>query len=185
MSRADDLLRMGRRWLGAEAPPPTQPSPASDRRAGRRVLLGLPVQACVQGGKFHDCKILDANPRGIAVEPAEDATPGQSIALSFTGIPKEVPPFTLFGEIVRVFGDVPHQALGIRVDRRRTTPDAATHYRNFVLYYLRHKPLLEEIGSGYFEARCAMCGWVGRVGRRNPACSNCGGPVESFRAPSE
>jgi phage FluMu protein Com len=46
-----------------------------------------------------------------------------------------------------------------------------------VLHYLHHKPLLEDMNQGYFEGRCPSCEWIGRVGRRRPHCSRCGGAV--------
>ncbi len=175
----EGLFSLGRRLLGGQEEKKKEEQPARpERRASQRVALGLPVKACVGDGKFRECRIVDANLRGIAVRPAEDARPGSSVAVAFPGIPKTVPAFTLIGDIVRLVGQPPEQAMGIRVDRHRTTPDALSHYRGFVLYYLRHKPLLEEVNSGYFEARCHSCGWVGRVGRRNPVCSLCGGDVE-------
>lgn len=170
------LLKAGRRLLGKEQ---EAPEPAADeRRVNRRVPLRIPVRACVGAGKFRECQIVDINLRGFAIEAGEEAEPDQTIAVAFAGLPEVAPRFTLAGNIVR---RARHDAVGVQVDRGRNSTEVLGHYRKLVLYYIRHKPLLEELRSGYFEARCPACGWMGRVGRRNPACSRCKGPVEPLK----
>ena len=177
MVDAVGLFKLGRRLLAGEAEPAP---PGPERRASRRVALGLPVQVCVGGGKFRPSRVVDANLRGVAVQ-ADEAGIGESIAISFPGIPKVLPAFNLTGRVTRVV-DGSDPLVGVRIDRAGSSAEALAQYRNYVVYYLRHKPLLEEISSGYFEGRCVTCDWVGRVGRRNPTCSNCGGEVERLDA---
>ena len=69
-------------------------------------------------------------------------------------------------------------AMGVEIDRDTTTPEALQGYRSLVRHYLHHRPLLEGVDKGYFEGRCPACGWLGRVGSRNPVCSRCGQKVE-------
>jgi len=68
-------------------------------------------------------------------------------------------------------------AMGFELDRDVTSADALKNYKKVVLHYLHHKPLLEDMTQGYFEGRCPSCEWIGRVGRRRPHCSRCGGQV--------
>jgi hypothetical protein len=148
-----------------------------ERRVSRRIPLRFPVRVCVTGDEYHDCRVVDINLGGLALQPVENAQLRQTVAIAFEGFPGVVPPFTLSGEVVRVSQNDP-SAVGLKVNRSRNTPEAAGHYRNLIRYYLRHRPLLEEVNSGYFEGRCSECGWVGRVGRRRPNCSRCGGFVK-------
>lgn len=170
------LLKTGRRLL---APKKEAGQDADERRVTNRIPLRIPVQACVGGGKFQDCRILDINLRGFALEAGQDAEPGGTIAVTFAGLPMVTPRFTLIGNVVR---RVQGNAVGIQVDRSHSSREALGNYRTLVLYYLRHRPLLEDLSAGYFEARCTDCGWLGRVGRRSPVCSRCKGRVEPLRA---
>lgn len=170
------LLIAGRKLLGSKPEEPE--SSVDERRVNRRVPLRIPVKACVGTGKFRDCQIVDINLRGFAIEAGEEAEPGATIAVAFAGLPEVAPRFTLAGNIVR---RARHDAVGVQVDRGRNSTEVLTQYRNLVRYYLRHKPLLDELRSGYFEARCPTCGWMGRVGKRSPTCSRCNRPVEPLK----
>jgi len=168
------LLNLGRRILARKETPENKPSP--ERRVSTRVRLQLAVRVRVGQETFRDAQIRDVNLPGLCVEPAHSARPGQPVAISFSGYPGVAPAFTLVGSVVRIVTeDVP--AMGIQVNRKATAPEALRHYRTLVLHYVHHRPLLENVNSGYFEGRCTTCGWVGRVGRKRPRCSHCGQEV--------
>ncbi len=169
------LLALGRRLLAPEKE--RAPEPEVERRAGKRVSLQLPVDACLEGGKFHESRVLDVSLRGLAVEPAEGAAPGKRVTVRFRSSAGGVPPFMLQGRVVRILARQP-EAMGINVRRNENSEEALASFRKLVLYYLRHKPLLNEVDSGYFEGRCVCCDWVGHVGTRNPTCAVCGEPVK-------
>ena len=169
------LMEMGRRFLGGE----TKPQPAVERRAGMRVELSLSVQARVEDGGWEAARIRDVNLTGLRIEPAGDARPGQTVTIQFEGYPGVAPAFSLVGRVSRLIAD-PNAvddslAMAVQVDRAATSEEARKNYRLLVLHYVRHRPLLEDVDKGYFEGRCASCGWVGRVGQRKPQCPHCGG----------
>lgn len=168
------LLNLGRRFLAGEEAP--QSKPRAERRVSNRVPLPLAVRVRVGQGRFRLARLRDVNQPGLAVEPAEDARLNQPVAVVFDGYPGVAPAFTLMGNVVRLIGG-DEKAMGIKVDRKSTAPEALRHYRSLVLHYVHHRPLLEEVNSGYFEGRCTTCGWMGRVGRRAPRCSHCGQKV--------
>ena len=178
--RVGGLLKIGRQLLkGSDrGAADATPSQEKEQRVNARIPLRIPVQACIEAGKFRRSRILDINLRGFSLEPANEAAPGQFIFVTFDGLPGVAPKFTVTGDIVRrAHGD----AIGIKVDRSRSSQEALGHYRTLVLYYLRHRPLLDEVDTGYFEARCPACGWMGRVGKKRPLCSRCGDRVERLR----
>jgi hypothetical protein len=88
--------------------------------------------------------------------------------------------FMLQGRVVRVLDSNP-ECVGVNVRRAENPPQALESYRKLILYYLHHKPLLEEMNSGYLEGRCPSCNWVGRVGELGPHCPMCGGTVERIQ----
>ena len=173
--RLRDILDRGRRLLSWDETETAQP--AVERRVSNRILLPLPVRVRVGQGDFRDAQTRDVNLPGLSVAPAEDARPGEPVAIAFGGFPGVAPAFTLVGNVMRIVTEEP-PAMGIKVDRKSTAPEALRHYRSLVLHYVHHRPLLDDVSSGYFEGRCASCGWVGRVGRRAPRCSHCGGRVQ-------
>lgn len=170
-----DILKKGRSLLGEDGAKYAGP----ERRVSNRIPLRLPVRVCVSGEEYQDCRTIDINLGGLALQPVTNAEPRQSVAIAFEGFPGVAPPFTLSGEVIRLQTD-DSRTIGLKVNRARNPPEAAGHYRNLIRYYLHHRPLTEEINSGYFEGRCAECGWVGRVGGRRPICSRCGGAVKPF-----
>lgn len=169
------LMELGRRLLGGE----TKEQPAVERRAGMRVELSLAVRVRVGDAAWRPARIRDVNLTGLRIEPAGDARPGQSVAVDFEGYPGVAPAFSLVGRVSRIIADPDTErdalAMAIQVDRSATTEEARKNYRLLVLHYVRHRPLLEDVDKGYFEGRCPSCGWVGRVGKRKPQCSHCGG----------
>jgi hypothetical protein len=151
-----------------------------DRRAGQRAILPIPVRIRGDGGESREGRILDVNLRGLAMEPADDARPGQTLTLLFDGYPGVVPKFEITGDVVRILEDKPN-AMGVKIDRRRNSTESLGHYRRLILYFLRHKPLLARVDWGHIEGRCVACSWVGRVGKRTQRCPCCGSKVEAVQ----
>jgi hypothetical protein len=169
------LMKLGRRFLGAETQ--QAPGPAVERRAGKRVPLRLPVDACLEGSKFQEGKLVDVSLRGLAVDLVENGAPGQRVSVRFRPTQAGESTFMLQGRVVRILESNPER-VGINVRRTDNSQEALESYRKLILYYLHHRPLLAELNSGHFQGRCASCDWVGRVGERGLSCPTCGGPVE-------
>ena len=173
------LGSVGTRLGGLLEPRRPEPEEAPEnRRRTPRLSLPLAVQVCAEGGRFAKSQLVDINLGGFGVECPE-ALVGASIAVVFEGIPSVLASFSLVGEVVRAS---PGGTAGVRLSRDEVEPEVFEKYRALVLFYLRRRPLLEQVASGYSEARCEGCGWVGRVGQRKPNCSRCGGMVEFLRA---
>ena len=151
-----------------------------DRRFGKRLKLPVTVRAQVGDGPVLNVKVRDVNARGMGLESVAGARVGDRVAVEFDGYPGVCGAFSLVGRVVNVFDPVTN-GVGVEVDRKATPPEGVQSYKTLVLHYLRHRPLLEDVGKGYFEGRCEKCGWVGRVGARAPRCSRCGGKVEPVR----
>ncbi len=147
-----------------------------ERRRSRRVKLRIPVRLKIGAEPPTTRRLQDISQQGVCVEALDAGEPGEKVGVRFEGYPDICDPFILAGEIVRVTDQDP-PGLVIHIDRERTPPEALRQYRTLVLHYIRHKPLLDEIGRGYFEGRCKACGWIGRVGVKKPTCSRCGKPV--------
>lgn len=146
----------------------------NDRRATRRIELPIPVRLKVAGAPVESRRIRDISLNGLAVMGYLKCDAGDPAAVQFLGYPKICDPFTLLGHVIRIVEDDP-RGVAIRIDRTNTPKDSLDQYRKLVLHYLRHRPLLEELDTGYFEGRCLACGWIGRVGAAKPRCSKCGG----------
>ncbi len=151
-----------------------------DRRFGKRLKLPVTVRAQAGDGPVLAVKVRDVNARGLGLEAVAGAGVGDRIAIEFDGYPGVCAAFSLVGRVVGIFDPVTN-GVGVEVDRKATPPEGLQSYRTLVLHYLHHRPLLEDVGKGYFEGRCTQCGWVGRVGARAPRCSRCGGKVEPVR----
>lgn len=174
------LFRRGwRKIAGATA----AEEPEAERRSSKRVELRLPVEACVHGGKFEQGKLVDVSLRGIAVEPGDGTRPrtGQEVSVRLRSNAAGVGPFVLTGRVVRAL-DPGSAAIGVDVSRGRNSAETLASFRKLVLFYLRRKPLLEEINSGGFEGRCTSCDWTGRVARHAPECPACGQDVLRLRS---
>jgi hypothetical protein len=149
----------------------------AERRFGKRLKLPVPVRVRVGDGPVLAAKVRDVNARGLGLESVADARVGDQLAIEFGGYPGVCGAFSLTGQVVRILDPVTN-GVGVQVNRAASAPEAVQSYKTLVLHYLRHRPLLEDVGKGYFEGRCTQCGWVGRVGARAPRCSRCGGKVE-------
>jgi hypothetical protein len=169
------LMKLGRRFLGTE----TQETedPAVERRASTRIPLRLPVDACLEGGKFQEGKLVDVSLRGLALDLAEDGAPGQKVTVRFRKSQAGEATFMLQGQVVRVLESNPER-VGVNVRRTENPPEALESYRGLILHYLRNRTLLEDLNSGVFQGRCPSCNWVGHVAEQGPSCPMCSGPVE-------
>lgn len=151
-----------------------------ERRSGRRVRLPLAVRVKIGASDPREVMVQDVNPRGLAIQPSLGLEVGERISVGFDGYPEVCPGFALTGVVRRILSSSEPgepSAMGIEIDREGTSADAMKNYRKLVLHYVRHRPLLDAASQGYFEGRCKSCDWVGRVGRRRPVCSRCGGDV--------
>lgn len=193
MSFANDLRSEGLkglkkigRILRAESAKPNvkaQPIPAGvsmERRSGRRVALPLEIRIKIGDQDAQKARLRDVNVNGFLLEPADGLEPGDGISVGFDGYPEVSPAFAITAVVRRIVPPTKpgeSSAMGLEIDRERTSADAQKNYRRLVLHYLHHRPLLEHLSQGLFEARCESCNWVGRVGRRKPVCSRCGAKV--------
>jgi hypothetical protein len=154
----------------AETPP---------ERVGPRAQLPIPVRAKIGHAPSQERRLYDVSVSGCRLEWPDPAEPGEAAIVRFEGYPGVCPVFILHGRVVRVVtGKEP--ALGIAIDREGSPPEALRHFRQLVLHYMRHKPLLDEIGRDFFEGRCEICDWIGRVGARAPVCPRCGQRVSAL-----
>ncbi len=169
------LVKLGRRFLGAEAE--QTPQPAVERRSSTRIPLRLPVDACLEGSRFHEGTLIDVSLRGLALDLAEEGAPGQRVSVRFRKSQAGEATFMLQGRVVRVLESNPER-VALNVRRTENAQDALESYRKLILHYLHNRPLLEELNSGVFEGRCAACNWVGHVAEQGPSCPMCRGPVE-------
>lgn len=177
-SRPQILARF--RSLFAEADPGAEKTP----RASKRVKLPIPVRLQVGLGELEPCRVRDVSLHGLCIESGAQATPGAEVMLYFDGYPEICDPFVLSGRVVRTESE-PQPAVALVIDREANSPAVLEHFRRLVLHYLHHRPLLDEVAKGFSEARCLDCGWIGRVGERNPRCSRCGGQVRPVTRPPD
>jgi PilZ domain len=160
---------------------PDEAPGGAERRFGKRLKLPVTVHVRVEDGPVLSAKVHDVNARGLSLESLIGAQVGDRVAVDFEGYPGVCEAFSLTGQVVRILDEV-QNGVGVEVNRKANPPEAVNSYRTLVLHYLHHRPLLDDVGKGYFEGRCTKCGWVGRVGARAPKCSRCGGTVEPIRA---
>lgn len=155
---------------------------ADERRRSKRLSLPIPVRLKIGNDRPTSRRLRDFSQHGLCIETPDEGQPGEQVVVRFEGYPDVCDPFSLAGEVTRIAEESP-RGLVILIDRQITPPEALEQYRALVLHYIRHKPLLEEVGKGYFEGRCESCGWIGRVGERNPTCSRCGERAVPVDAP--
>jgi hypothetical protein len=181
-----DRLKKFGSLFGAESKPKEEGPPEGvERRAGKRVPLPLAVRFTLADGTSHEGKLREVNLRGLSLEPPAGASVGTRLSIGFEGYPGVCDAFALVGNVRQILtNDESGEAvaMGVEIDRQSTTPEELQSYRNLVRHYLHHRPLLDGTQKGYFEGRCPSCGWLGRVGRRNPVCSRCGTKVEPVQS---
>ena len=153
-----------------------EPEPYAVERRAKRTKLPIPVSLRIGAADFRPGRLRDASPIGVYVEGVAGGTTGAPAVIRFDGYPDVCEAFELRGRIVRAGGEAT-PGLALEIDRQATSAAALTQYRKLVLHYLRHRPLLDDLGKGFFEGRCKSCEWIGRVGERSPRCPRCGGEV--------
>ncbi len=167
-------MKLGRRFLGTET---QMEEPVVERRSSTRIPLRLPVDACLEGGKFQEGKLVDVSLRGLALDLPEEGAPGQRVSVRFRKSQAGEATFMLQGRVVRVLESHPER-VGVNVRRTENPSQALESYRRLILFYLHNRALLDELNSGVFEGRCATCNWVGHVTEQSPRCPMCQAPVE-------
>jgi ribosomal protein S27E len=143
------------------------------QRGSKRLQLAIPVRLKLAGGEIESRRTRDISLHGLSIAGLPNGEPGEPAVVQFRGYPNICEPFMLFGHVVRLVEDDP-RGVAIRIDRTNTPPGGLEQYRKLVLHYVRHRPLLDEVRSGFFEGRCGACGWIGHVGETNPRCPKCG-----------
>jgi hypothetical protein len=116
---------------------------------------------------------------GFRLDWPDPAEVGEVAVVRFEGYPGVCPAFILYGRVARIVsGKQP--GVGIAIDREGSSPEALLQFRQLVLHYMHHRPLLDEIARDFFEGRCEACDWIGRVGTRAPVCPSCGERVRAL-----
>jgi hypothetical protein len=156
--------------------PAERPGDRTNDQVSRRAQLPIPVRAKIGQTESQDRRLRDVSVSGFRIDWPAAAEVGETVLARFQGYPGVCPAFILHGRVARfIAGESPE--LGIALDREESSPEALEHYRQLVLHYLRHKPLLGKLRPSFFEGRCEACGWLGRVGARTPVCPRCSGRV--------
>lgn len=179
------LKQMGQKLLKKEEKKnfKAEPLPADvsmDRRSGRRVPLPLDVRVKLSDEDDpREARLRDVNLTGLAVEPAWNVAIRDRVSVGFDGYPDVCPSFAIVGKVRRILpaenpGD--DSAMGLEIDRERSSAESLLNYRRLIRHYLQHRSLVSQ-HTGYSVGRCSGCEWKGRVGKRNPACPKCGSSV--------
>lgn len=158
-----------------------KPPPESEReeRAGPRSRLPIPVRVKIGRAPSRQSRLRDVSVSGFRIDWDGPAEVDEPAVVRFDGYPEVCPVFLLQGRVARLIpGRRP--GVGIAIDRAGSPPEALASFRRLVLHYLRHKPLLDELGRDFFEGRCKECDWIGRVGARAPVCPRCGERVRAL-----
>ena len=159
-------------------PGPEDHSP--DRAAGdtpewasRRAELPIPVQAKIGLAPAMQSRLRNVSVSGFRVDWRDTAETGEAVIARFEGYPGVCPAFILHGHVARVIaGSSP--GIGVAIDRTGSSAESLEHFRQLVLHYMRHRPLLAKQARDFFEGSCEACEWIGRVGARSPVCPRCG-----------
>lgn len=175
MAALGDRFGLGKRLKKALGTSRAQES-YENQRASKRVALPIPVRLQVGARGTEQRRLHDVSLLGLFIESSEAYAAGERAGVRFDGYPGICETFVLYGSVVRQ-QEGKNPGVGILIDRKETSDEALKQYRQLVLHYLRHRPLLEDRNRGLFEGRCKACGWLGRVARRSPRCSKCGGLV--------
>ncbi len=145
----------------------------SPERASRRAKLPIPIRAKIGLAPARQSRLRDVSVSGFRIDWQDATEIGDPVIARFEGYPGVCPAFILHGRVARVVtGSSP--GVGVAIDRAGSPPESLEHFRQLVLHYMRHRPLLDELVRDFFEGRCKECGWIGRVGARSPVCPRCG-----------
>lgn len=141
----------------------------------RRAVTRMPMRISVElrrPGQTWEGTTVDLSPTGLLVQTEAAPTEGSPVEVCFEGIAGSAN--VLVTARVVYLTDAPRPGLGLQIDRRATGPAGCTAYRQLVMHYRKHPPLLEEKRRGIHEARCDKCQWIGRVAGTTPTCPRCG-----------
>ncbi|MDH3743681.1 MAG: PilZ domain-containing protein [Acidobacteriota bacterium] len=144
----------------------------AERRVSKRIELPIPVHSRIGQGEEEEARLQDISVQGLRLIGGTGGLLGESASIRFDGYPGICQSFSLVGKVVRVVEEEPG-GVAIEIDRRETPVESLKQYRQLVLHYIRHKPLLDEVDSGLFEGQCESCGWLGHVSARKPCCPRC------------
>lgn len=153
--------------------PPEGGTARSKKRRSPRSRLPIPVRAKIGLAPTRESRLRDVSVSGFRLDWPDGPEPGELAVVRFAGYPGICPAFSLQGRVVRVIAES-SPGVGIAIDREGSSPEALQQFRQLVLHYMRHRPLLDELGRDFFEGRCQECEWIGRVGVRTPVCPCCG-----------
>lgn len=152
--------------------PGTGATGRSRERSGPRSRLPIPVRARIGAAPSRDSRLHDVSISGFRIDWTEPAEVGQPVIARFDGYPGVCPAFILHGRVAHVAGGR-SPGVGVAIDRAGSAPEALRSFRQLVLHYMHHRPLLVELARDFFEGRCEACDWIGRVGARKPVCPRC------------
>ena len=158
-----------KRILGIGASP--QDDYVEERRTANRMAMRIPVQLR-RPGQSWEGHTVNLSPGGLLVCTDAAPTEGSQIDIAFDGVVGASD--VVVSCRVVYLTDNPQPGLGLQIDRQGTGREGCSAYRQLVMHYRKHPPLLEERRKGIHEARCAKCNWMGRVAGTQPTCPRCG-----------
>ncbi|MDY0061822.1 MAG: PilZ domain-containing protein [Myxococcota bacterium] len=147
-----------------------------EHRGAARIELRLPVRVRHGTGHDHPGQTRNISPIGLFLEVDGLLPCGALLTLFFEGI-GQAPEIPLVVKVVRTESQ-PVKGLGVTIERAATGAEAWGRFRDLVNHYRHHPPLLQDQRSGFVEASCPGCSWVGRVGEKALRCPRCGQPVK-------
>lgn len=151
-------------------------TPKGERRLGRRVPMRIPVQITTLDGLTWAGRVCDVNKRGLAIEPNQGIAKTEHLTAAFPAYEGVWPNFELKVVVRRLVADPQTKrnvALGVEIDRGRTSPEAAQAFGKMVLHFLRDRMLLKEQNEGRHVARCISCDWIAMEETSEPRCPIC------------
>lgn len=108
-----------------------------EKRRVKRENLSIPVKAIVDTRELANARAMNFSPLGLYIQVSPAPPRGNTIDLSFEHLNKEETPVQIKGRVVWN-SRVPHEGMGIEIDRKATSPEALKDYRSLVLHYIRH-----------------------------------------------
>ena len=155
------LKKLGERILRGESgktnvkAQPIPPDVAAERRSGRRVCLSLDVRIKLGDADPEKARIRDVNLTGLAVEPDFGVRPGDVVRVGFDGKKGVAPGFALAAVVKRAIepersespespespeAEAGPRAMGLEIDREKTSAEAQKNFRRLIRHYLHHRP---------------------------------------------
>jgi hypothetical protein len=151
-------------------------TPGGERRLGRRVPMRMPVRITTLDGLTWDGRVCDVNKRGLAIEPNQGIAKNEHLTAAFPAYEGVWPKFELKVVVRRLVADPQTKcsvALGVEIDRERTSAEASQAFGKMVLHFLRDRALLKEQNEGRHVARCMSCDWIAMEETAEPRCPIC------------